>query len=214
MLKHKYMDLQLFADGGDDPGQSNQTGVGNSNVSNNGNAGSGSAGNEPKTFTQEELERILAERLKREREKYKDYDELKKAAEELKKIKESQMSEQEKLQMRLAEIEREKLERERELAELRISMTKQKVLTEMGLPLSLADRIFGETDEEIRQDAEELKKLLGLQANNKIGAPTNPAGGNKQVKTFTKEEIARMSPEEINKNWGIISEALKQGLIK
>lgn len=167
-----------------------------------------------KTFTQEELERILAERLKREREKYKDYDELKKAAEELKKIKESQMSEQEKLQMRLAELEREKLERERELAELRISMTKQKVLTEMGLPLSLADRVFGETEEEIRQDAEELKKLLGLQANTKVGTPTNPAGGNKRVRTFTKEEIARMSPEEINKNWDIISEALKQGLIK
>jgi len=166
-----------------------------------------------KTFTQEELERILSERLKREREKYKDYDELKKAAEELKKIKESQMSEQEKLQMRLAEIEREKLERERELAELKTALVKQKVLTELGLPLSLADRIFGETEEEIRQDAEELKKLLGLQANTKVGAPTNPAGG-KQTRVFTREEIARMSPEEINKNWDIISEALRQGLIK
>lgn len=167
-----------------------------------------------KTFTQEELERILAERLKREREKYKDYDELKKAAEELRKIKESQMSEQEKLQMRLAEIEREKLERERELAELKTSLVKQKVLNELGLPLSLADRIFGETEEEIRQDAEELKKLLGLQANTKIGTGTNPAGGNKGTRTFTKEEIARMSPEEINKNWDVIQEALKQGLIK
>ncbi|ADQ04400.1 putative prophage LambdaCh01, scaffold protein [Caldicellulosiruptor owensensis OL] len=167
-----------------------------------------------KSFTQEDVERIVQERLRREREKYKDYNELKKIAEEYRKIQESQMSEQEKLQMRLAEIEREKLERERELAELKTSLVKQKVLTELGLPLSLADRIFGETEEEIRQDAEELKKLLGLQAGNKIGAPTNPAGGNKQIRTFTKEEIARMSPEEINKNWDIISEALKQGLIK
>lgn len=165
-----------------------------------------------RTFTQEELERILAERLRREREKYKDYEELKKAAEELKKIKEAQMSEQEKLQMRLAEIEREKLERERELAELKTSLIKQKVLNELGLPLSLADRIFGETEEEIRQDAEELKKLLGLQA--KVGAPTNPAGGGKQVKAFSRAEIARMSPEEINANWDVISEALKHGLIK
>lgn len=131
-----------------------------------------------KTFTQEELERILSERLKREREKYKDYDELRKAAEEYKKIKEAQMSEQEKLQMRLAEIEREKLERERELAELKMSMTKQKVLSELGLPLSLADRVFGETEEEIRQDAEELKKLFGLQMQPKqVGSATNPAGG-------------------------------------
>lgn len=167
-----------------------------------------------KTFTQEELEKIIAERLKREREKYKDYEQLKKAAEELQKIKESQMSEQEKLQMRLAEIEREKLERERELAELKTALVKQKVLTELGLPLSLADRIFGTTEEEIRQDAEELKKLLGLQANTKIGAGTNPAGGGKGTRTFTKAEIERMTPEEINKNWDAIQEALKQGLIK
>lgn len=167
-----------------------------------------------KTFTQEELEKIIAERLKREREKYKDYEQLKKAAEELQKIKESQMSEQEKLQMRLAEIEREKLERERELAELRTALVKQKVLTELGLPISLADRIFGETEEEIRQDAEELKKLLGLQANTKVGAPTNPVGGNKQTRVFTREELMRMSPEEINKNWEQIQEALKNGLVK
>ena len=166
-----------------------------------------------KVFTQEELERILSERLKREREKYKDYEELKKAAEELKKIKEAQMSEQEKLQMRLAEIEREKLERERELAELKTALVKQKVLTELGLPLPLTDRIFGTTEEEIRQDAEELKKLLNIQPN-KIGSGTNPAGGGGQIRTFTKAEIERMSPEEINKNWEVIQEALKQGLIK
>lgn len=167
-----------------------------------------------KTLTQEEHERILSERLKREREKYKDYEELKKAAEELKKIKEAQMSEQEKLQMRLAEIEREKLEREMELAELRTSLMKQKVLFEMGLPLSLADRIFGETEEEIKQDAEELKKLLGLQANTKIGTGTNPAGNSKTTKVFTRAEIERMTPEEINKNWDAIQEALRQGLVK
>jgi len=166
-----------------------------------------------KMFTQEELERILSERLKREREKYKDYDELKKAAEELKKIKEAQMSEQEKLQARLAEIEREKLERERELAELKTNLIKQKILSEMGLPLSLADRVFGETEEEIRQDAEGLKKLLGLQASAKVGSPTNPPEGNK-TKVITRAELARMTSEEINANWNVISEALKKGLLK
>ena len=59
-----------------------------------------------KTFTQEELEKIIADRLERERRKYKDYDELKKIAEEYKQIKESQMTEQEKLQARLADLER------------------------------------------------------------------------------------------------------------
>ncbi len=139
-----------------------------------------------KTFTQEELERILAERLKREREKYKDYDELKKAAEELQKIKESQMSEQEKLQAKLAEYERQLLEKEREAAEARLEATKLRILDEMGLPKSWANRIFGTTEEEIRQDAEELKRLLGT-AGKTVGSGTNPPADMGIVNPWKKE---------------------------
>jgi len=127
-----------------------------------------------KTFTQAELEAIIADRLKREREKYKDYSDLKKAAEEYQKLKESQMSEQEKLQAKLAEYERKLLEKEREAAEAKIEGLKLKVLDSMGLPKAWADRIFGTTEEEIKKDAEELKKLLGIQT--KVGGGTNPAG--------------------------------------
>ncbi|SMB97790.1 protein of unknown function [Thermanaeromonas toyohensis ToBE] len=145
------------------------------------NPGDGGQGNDQgnppaKTFTQEELERILAERLKREREKYKDYEDLKKAAEELKKLKEAQMSETEKLQAKLAELERERLELELQLQEARLESLKLKVLDEMGLPKAWASRIFGTTEEEIRQDAEELKKMLGA-AGKTVGSGTNPPGG-------------------------------------
>lgn len=145
-----------------------------------------------KSFTQEDVERIVQERLRREREKYKDYNELKKIAEEYRKIQESQMSEVEKAQMRLAEVEKAYYEKEREIAELKAMMTKQKVLTELGLPLSLADRIFGETEEEIRQDAEELKKLLGLQANTKIGTGTNPSQKNNLDEVKTLDDALRL----------------------
>ncbi|AVX21603.1 protein of unknown function [Carboxydocella sporoproducens DSM 16521] len=128
---------------------------------------------EPKTFTQEDIERIIAERLKREREKYKDYAELKKAAEELQKLKEAQMTEQEKLQAKLQEYERILQEKEREAKEAQIQATKVKVLTELGLPLDLAGRIFGEDEQAIRRDAETLKKLLGI-ASKPIGGGTNP----------------------------------------
>lgn len=65
-----------------------------------------------KTFTQEELDKILADRIARERkklDKYADYDDVKKKAEELerqeKERKEAEMSEVEKLQTRLEELQ-------------------------------------------------------------------------------------------------------------
>ena len=163
-----------------------------------------------KTFTQAELDAIIAERLKREREKYKDYADLKKAAEEYQKLKESQMSEQEKLQAKLAEYERQILEKEREAAEARLESLRLKILDEMGLPKAWATRIFGTTEEEIRQDAEELKRLLGT--GKTVGGGTNPPTTNNQ--TFTKEQIARMSPEDINRNWDTISRLMAEGKLK
>jgi predicted ribosome quality control (RQC) complex YloA/Tae2 family protein len=65
-----------------------------------------------KTFSQEEVDRLIGERLKRERDKYADYDDAKKAKAELESIKASQMSEAEKVaaaikdrDTRLAELE-------------------------------------------------------------------------------------------------------------
>lgn len=102
------------------------------------------------------------------------------------------MTEQEKLQAKLAEYERQLLEKEREAAEARLEATKLRILDEMGLPKSWASRIFGTTEEEIRQDAEELKKLLGI--NKTIGTGTNPSGGGnvpKDIDTLIAEAEAR-----------------------
>lgn len=157
----------------DDNKNQSQTNTGQDQNSGDG----GQQNNQPeKTFSQAELDAIIADRLKREREKYKDYAELKKAAEEYQKLKESQMSEQEKLQAKLAEYERQLLEKEREAAEARLESLKLRVLDEMGLPKAWTSRIFGTTEEEIRQDAEELKKLLGT-AGKPVGGGTNPPGG-------------------------------------
>lgn len=158
---------------------------------NPGDGGQGDVQSQPeKTFTQEELNRIIEERLRREREKYKDYAELKKLAEEYQKLKEAQMSETERLQAKLAEYERQLLEKEREAAEARVEALKLRVLDEMGLPKAWASRIFGTTEEEIRQDAEELKKLLGAQGK-PIGGPTNPGQTDNPVdyRKVSKEEF-------------------------
>jgi len=157
-----------------------------------------------RTFTQAELDAIIADQLKREREKYKDYADLKKMADEYQKLRESQMSDQEKLQAKLAEYERQLLEREREAAEARLESLKLRVLDELGLPKTWAVRIFGTTEEEIRKDADELKKLLGTQGRT-VGGGTNPAI-NAGHQAFTREQIEKMSPEEINGNWDAISQ--------
>jgi len=146
-----------------------------------------------KTFTQAELDAIIADRLKREREKYKDYADLKKAADEYQRLRESQMSDQEKLQAKLAEYERQLLEKEREAAEARLESLKLRVLDEMGLPKAWAVRIFGTTEEEIRHDAEELKRLLGTPGR-PVGSGTNPPGGGNVVPDL--ETLGKMSMAE------------------
>lgn len=58
-----------------------------------------------KTFSQADLDRIVAERLSREQKKYADYEELKKSATELKKLQDAQLSETEKRDKRIKDLE-------------------------------------------------------------------------------------------------------------
>jgi hypothetical protein len=78
-------------------------------------------------FTQEDVNRIVAERLQRERSKYEDYDALKDAASKWGDHLEAQKTETQKLTDRLAEEQTQRLEFEEQLAELRI---KTAVVTE------------------------------------------------------------------------------------
>ncbi len=77
---------------------------GDNNNPNPGNDQGNPPGNPGKTFTQAELDQIISDRLGRERQKYGDYDELKRAANELKTLKAAQMTEAEKLQAQLKEL--------------------------------------------------------------------------------------------------------------
>ncbi len=201
---NKNIDLQMFAEDTAEP-KINDAGITDETLKDMPQQNAG------KTFTQEEIDKIIADRLKREREKYKDYEELKKNAAEYQKWKESQMTEAEKLQAKLAEYEKTLADKELEVATAKAEQIKAKVLAEMGMPLNLSERIFGTTEEEIRQDAEQLKQLLGIQGR-PIGSGTNPTTG-AGVKTFTRAQIQAMTPEEINANWDVISKILAEGKI-
>jgi hypothetical protein len=76
----------------------------------NGGAGDGGDGNDGssnagKTFTQDEVNRLIGERLGREREKFSDYDDLKAAAGRLKEIEEADQTEAQKAAKRAEEAE-------------------------------------------------------------------------------------------------------------
>jgi len=153
----------------------------------------GSAGDETgKTFTQAELDRILGERLAREREKYQDYDQLKAASEELKKLKEAQMSEIEKAKTAAAEVEAKLKAKEAEVEALRVEQLRARLVTEAGLPVALASRVRGTTEDEIKADIEELKKLVKPAGSGPLGSGTSPAGTGEP----TPEQIEKMSMSE------------------
>jgi hypothetical protein len=60
---------------------------------------------EGRTFTQADLDRIVKERLEREKGKYADYDDLKRASVEFKKLKDAQLTEAERATKRIQELE-------------------------------------------------------------------------------------------------------------
>jgi hypothetical protein len=93
-----------------------------------------------KTFTQEELDKILADRIARERkklDKYADYDDVKKKAEELERLekerKEAEMSEVEKLQERLEELQKQAEEAEQTKSQTLESANKRLIKSEFKL---------------------------------------------------------------------------------
>lgn len=142
--------------------------------------GGGAKPPEPaKTFTQDDLDKKIEARLKREREKYADYEDLKKARDELEELKKGQMTEQEKLKAELDKAKKDAAEAAAKSEALELERTKEKICREAGLPDGFADRLKGSTEDELKTDAEGLKKLVPSAPKGGKGAP---AGGDPKPK--------------------------------
>ncbi|WP_348528380.1 DUF4355 domain-containing protein, partial [Methanothrix sp.] len=124
-------------------------------VNENSNAGTPPAeqgGNEPQNegkLTQAEVDAIVADRLARERKKYADYSDLKRAAEELAELKKSQMTEVEKLKAELAEKDALLQSKDQELSSLKLERVKAAKLAEAGVAAEWIDSVSGTTEEEV-----------------------------------------------------------------
>jgi hypothetical protein len=107
-----------------------------------------------RTFTQAEVDRLIAQRLHERKNKYSDYDELKAKAAKYDDLAEEQKSETQRLTERAEKAERE-------AKEARTGLLRERIAVEKKLPAGLAARLHGDTEEEIKADADELLASLG-----------------------------------------------------
>lgn len=105
-----------------------------------------------KTFTQDEVNGIVSERLKRVEAKYEDYDQLKEKAAKLDKIEEENKTELERATERAAELQGE-LDTLKKANELKA--IKEKVANETGVPVNL---ITGNTEDECMEIAKAISE--------------------------------------------------------
>lgn len=110
--------------------------------------------------TQEELDRIVKERLARQKEKYADYDKLRERVEELE-------TENAELHSTVESSKSAKGEFDKQIADLQAKISgyetekmRARVALQYGLPLDLASRLRGDDEEALKQDAENLARLM------------------------------------------------------
>lgn len=116
---------------------------------------SSSEESEPKTFTQNELNNLVIERLKRERSKYKNFEEIKEKAAKLDEV-----------QNTIKETEERISQLEKEIAEFKkadeIRSMKKAISEKTGVPVSL---LTGETEESCTEQAKAIQEFISLSVN-------------------------------------------------
>lgn len=156
---------------------------------NQGNATEVNEGSAEKTFTQSELDQIISERLKREREKYTDYDSLKEKAQRLDQIEEDAKSELQKAQ--------EKAERlQTELSEMKhaeeVRAIRDKVAQTTGVPASL---LTADTEEACHEQA---NGILSFKANQGYPIVQDSGEIQKSIEGTTRQQFAEWADQAFN----------------
>ena len=169
-----------------------------------------------KTFTQEDLDRILTKRLEKEAKKW----EAKfNALEEAQKL--SQMNEEQKAEYDYSKKLEELTQREQEL-EAKINAynqqqyrtTIQAQLQEAGLPTAMADMLVNMDAESVATQINAMKDMFSNQINQQVQAKVQasanvPTQSSEQVKLLTLDEIKSMSAKEITANRELVDKSLK-----
>ena len=133
----------------------------------------------PKTFTQADVDRLISERLTRERGKFADYDDLKAKATELKKLQDAQLTEQQRLDARRSELEQKLSNAESAATQQRMTIQERLIQAEVktiaaglgfldpGDAWRMADLADVTMDDEFQVDGAKVKKALEKLAKDK-----------------------------------------------
>ena len=138
---------------------------------------------EDKTFTQQELNDIVRDRVNRERAKYEGFEDLKAKAAKFDEMEEANKSELQKAQERAAELEEKLKKKEHEES---IRSMRDKVAKEKGIPVDL---LTGETEEACNSQADAIKSY----AEQASGYPSVKDGGEPSTshKVSTQEQFKK-----------------------
>ena len=126
---------------------------------------------EEKTFTQEELNSIVSERLNKEKEKYS------KSIEEYESKLTNLNDQLKQLTEQAANHAKELEERDLKIRGYETQSVKMRVAKEVGIPFELAEKLSGDDEESIKRDAEFFRNVLDTQR-----------GGQPLRSTETREE--------------------------
>ncbi len=115
--------------------------------------------------TQEQFDAAIADRLRREREtigkKYADYDDLKKTNADYEKQIGEMTKAADEAAKKYAKYDKQLTEMQNKLKGYETNSVKMRIAHETGIPYELAERLSGETEDDIRKDAESLSKYIG-----------------------------------------------------
>jgi len=101
---------------------------------------------------------------------------------------------------------------ERALATARAKNPKAvKALLDMEKVKLDGDQLLG-LDDQLKALQQSDPYLFG--DSGKVGGGTNPANASNQTQVFTREQIRKMTPEEIDTNWGTIMKQMAEGTLK
>ncbi|MBP2057006.1 vacuolar-type H+-ATPase subunit I/STV1 [Lactobacillus colini] len=134
-----------------------------------------------KTFTQEELDQVVKERVARERAKYSDYDDLKTKAGKFDEIEEANKSELEKLTETNQKLQSQ-IDNFNKANTLREAQ--DKVAAETGLPLSVVKTLSGKNVDELTQSA---KTILDFNKNQGSSYPRVKNSSSSKSRPVSKE---------------------------
>lgn len=142
--------------------------------------------------TQEDFDRIIKERLERERKKFADYDEIKKKNTEYEETIATMTKAAEESSKKYANYEKEKQEMQGKLKGYETNSVKMRIAHEYNIPFELANRLSGENEEDIKNDAQTLSKYLsGASQTAPLRDSETPVGESKQeaLRAFTNTLI-------------------------